>query len=311
MREHGSPSDGSGLARPCASLHIGIAEPRTPAALGLQGGVDGALGSPTVRALPLEDRPPRDRDPEHLLKRSKERRAAIGGEEAPAGDSARAAGEAVEATPAGARSPWPRRSRPPPSPSRSPSRCGPRWRRAMSRKKIPFWAMPVLVALPLWAFVYQATLEPAPTGELTPVEEGGEVYVASACAGCHGAGGGGQLQRPGAHRRSSRRCPTTATSMMWVRLGSTGLVGVRRHLRRRRTSPCVGGMPGHARAATTRSSRSWSSTSGRVRRAGGGLGGVRAAAGDRRGRDHLRRGRASGEISAAAGDPRGRTSLRG
>ena len=91
-----SPSDGSGLALPCASLHIGPHDPRMPATPGLQGGADGALGSPSS--------PPLEADrvteiPEHLLKRSKERRAAIGGEEAPAARPP-PAGEAVEAAPA-------------------------------------------------------------------------------------------------------------------------------------------------------------------------------------------------------------------
>ena len=182
-----SPSDGSGLALPCASLHIG---PRAqkPAPPGLQGGADGALGPPR----------PVTEIPEHLLKRSKERRAAIGGEEAPASD-APPAGEAVEAAPA-APAPVAAAVAATPEPVPVPEPVRPEVAAAMGRKKIPFWAMPVLAALPLWAYVYQATLEPAPTGELTPVEEGGEIYKSAACSGCHGAGGAGQRQRPRPHR---------------------------------------------------------------------------------------------------------------
>ena len=36
---------------------------------------------------------------------------------------------------------------------------------ATRRNRVPFWAMPVLAGLPLWAYVYQATLEPAPSGD--------------------------------------------------------------------------------------------------------------------------------------------------
>ena len=156
--------------------------------------------------------------PEHLLKRSKERRAAIGGEEAPAGDVA-ATSEAVEpATPAAA--PAPVASTPPPAPVPEPVR--PEVAAAMGRKKIPFWAMPVLAALPLWAYVYQATLEPAPTGELTPVQEGGQVYVSSACVGCHQAGGGGNAGAPGLEEVESATFPDFRDHLMWVRIGNAG-----------------------------------------------------------------------------------------
>ena len=157
--------------------------------------------------------------PEHLLKRSKERRAAIGGEEAPASD-APPTGEAVEATPvAPAPAAAPVAATPEPIPVPEPVR--PEVAAAMGRKKIPFWAMPVLAALPLWAYVYQATLEPAPTGELTPVDEGGEVYVSSACVGCHQASGGGTASAP-ALTDVLETWPDFRDHMMWVRLGSVG-----------------------------------------------------------------------------------------
>ena len=146
--------------------------------------------------------------PEHLLKRSKERRAAIGGEEAPASE-APPAGEAVEATPA-APVPAAAAVAATPEPIPVPEPVRPEVAAALGRKKIPYWAMPVLAALPLWAYVYQATLEPAPTGELTPVEEGGEIYTSSACSGCHRRVG----PAAPACRRSpmcSRPGPTTAT----------------------------------------------------------------------------------------------------
>ena len=81
--------------------------------------------------------------------------------------------------------------------------------------------MPVLVALPLWAYVYQATLEPAPTGELTPVEEGGAVYKAPPAAACHGAGGAGSASVP-ALTEVLETWPDYRDQMMWVRLGIDG-----------------------------------------------------------------------------------------
>ncbi|MDP1805459.1 MAG: hypothetical protein Q8K72_09865, partial [Acidimicrobiales bacterium] len=115
--------------------------------------------------------------PEHLLKRSKERRSAIGGDDAP-DDASAPTGEAVEAAPAAA--PAAAAAVPAvPEPPKAPEPLRPEVAAAMSRKKIPFWAMPVLAALPLWAYVYQATLEPAPTGELTPLDAGAAVYVSA------------------------------------------------------------------------------------------------------------------------------------
>ena len=108
-----------------------------------------------------------------------------------------------------------------PEPVPVPEPVRPEVAAAMTRKKIPFWALPVLVALPLWAYVYQATLEPAPTGELTPVDEGGEVYTASACSGCHGAGGAGSSSVP-ALTEVLETWPDYRDHMMWVRLGSSG-----------------------------------------------------------------------------------------
>ncbi len=158
--------------------------------------------------------------PEHLLKRSKERRAAIGGEDAPTEDSA-PAGEAVEAAPAAPVEAPAAAAVAVPEPAPAPKPVRPEVAAALSRRKIPFWAMPVLAGLPLWAYVYQATLEPAPTGELTPVQAGGEVYVSAACTGCHQAGGGGTGSVPGL-TEVNETWPDFRDHMMWVRLGDVG-----------------------------------------------------------------------------------------
>jgi mono/diheme cytochrome c family protein len=79
--------------------------------------------------------------------------------------------------------------------------------------------MPVLAALPLWAYVYQATLEPAPSGELTPVEEGGEAYIQAGCSGCHGAEGGGG-SAPSFEEVVKGTFPDFRDHLMWVRVGN-------------------------------------------------------------------------------------------
>jgi mono/diheme cytochrome c family protein len=156
--------------------------------------------------------------PEHLLKRSKERRAAIGGEEAPAADAP--ASEAVEAAPA-TPEPVAATVAATPEPAPVPEPVRPEVAAAMSRKKIPFWALPVLVFLPLWAYVYQATLEPAPTGELTPAEEGQAVYGTAGCGSCHGAGGGGSASAP-ALDGVLATWPDFRDHMLWVKVGNAG-----------------------------------------------------------------------------------------
>jgi mono/diheme cytochrome c family protein len=159
--------------------------------------------------------------PEHLLKRSKERRAAIGDADAGAEEPAAApAGEAVEATPAAAPAPAAAAAIVEPEPP-APEPVRPEVEAALRRKKIPIWAMPVLAALPLWAYVYQATLEPAPTGELTPLEAGEAVYGSSGCASCHGASGGGTSTAPG-FDGVLETWPDLRDHMMWVRVGNDG-----------------------------------------------------------------------------------------
>jgi len=93
--------------------------------------------------------------------------------------------------------------------------------RAQGRKKIPVWAMPLLVALPLWAYVYQGTLEPAPSGELTPVEEGAGVYKSAGCVACHLGDGQGSASVP-ALTGVRETWPDYRDHMMWVRLGNNG-----------------------------------------------------------------------------------------
>jgi mono/diheme cytochrome c family protein len=159
--------------------------------------------------------------PEHLLKRSKERRAAIGGEEAPAATEGAPAAEVAETTEV-APAPAAAAAVATPEPTPVPEPMRPEVAAALGRKKIPFWAMPVLAALPLWAYVYQATLEPAPTGEVTPVEEGGEVYGGAGCGSCHGAGGGGTASAPSFDDVVEATFPDFRDHLLWVRVGNAG-----------------------------------------------------------------------------------------
>ena len=179
--------------------------------------------------------------PEHLLKRSKERRSAIGGGDASpeAGPPGGTASEAVEAAPASAPA---AAAVAVPEPVPVPVPVRPEVAAALSRRKIPFWAMPVLAALPLWAYVYQATLEPAPSRELTPVDAGGQIYVSSACVSCHQADGGGSSAVP-ALTGVLKTWPDYRDHMAWVRLGSAGWGGYSTTYGATATPIGGGGMP--------------------------------------------------------------------
>ncbi|MFZ6005839.1 MAG: c-type cytochrome [Actinomycetota bacterium] len=165
--------------------------------------------------------------PEHLLKRSKERRAAIGGEAAASADASAAAeadegAAAAEAPSAAPAVPAAAAAAVEPAAPHAPKPVRPEVAAALKRRKIPYWAMPVLAGLPLWAYVYQATLEPPPAGESDPFVLGEEVY--GGCASCHGAGGGGTGAGP-TLAGVMETWPDYRDHMMWVRLGDAGWPG--------------------------------------------------------------------------------------
>jgi mono/diheme cytochrome c family protein len=127
--------------------------------------------------------------------------------DAPAPAAAPAA--AVPATPAVA---------PPPAP------ITPWVEAATTRKKIPFWAVPVLFALPLWAVIYALTLDP-PTDANGPLTIGDQVYNQKGCSGCHGGTGGGNGNIPalaGGPTAATKVFPRPADQVAWVALGSAG-----------------------------------------------------------------------------------------
>ncbi|MEZ5139434.1 MAG: c-type cytochrome [Acidimicrobiales bacterium] len=164
--------------------------------------------------------------PEHLLKRAAAARAAKGGGEAPAEAPATpAGGEAAPAAPAAAVEKAPAAPAPLPTLDDAPPKATPDIAvvaAAKRRKRVPFWAAPVLALLPLWAVIYVASVQPPPAGDTDPLVIGKEAYTANGCSGCHGADGGGgtgaKLGRRGAEdladllRRStgSTTAPRTA-----------------------------------------------------------------------------------------------------
>jgi hypothetical protein len=141
--------------------------------------------------------------PEHLLKRSRDRRAALGlgggesGGEQPPGEQPAAAATPVTTgatEPAAPSGPAPRKAAaaaaPPPPPPPDP----PYVAAAKARPKIPYWAVGALSLLPIWIFMYVRSLTSEPEAAAGPLGVGAEEY--GACASCHGASGGGGSGRP-------------------------------------------------------------------------------------------------------------------
>lgn len=125
--------------------------------------------------------------PEHLLKRSQERRAAAAGETA----SGQPASGATPATTSNAPAVTPKVAAP--VVAQAPKPVSRSVAAANARKKIPYWAMATLSLLPLWAFMYFIAVKPASVVESGPLSIGAQVY--SGCAGCHGAQGAGGAGR--------------------------------------------------------------------------------------------------------------------
>lgn len=156
--------------------------------------------------------------PEHLLKRSRDRRSSL---EGGGGDTASApvpaAPSANESTPAAtAAAPvaaaTPAVVAPPP----------PYVEASLRRKRIPIWVMPVLAFLPLWAVIYIGGLSPASTGEPSQLETGKAIYAAN-CASCHGSAGGGGVGRPMNDGNLVKSFPDIIGQLEFVWLGSNGI----------------------------------------------------------------------------------------
>lgn len=139
--------------------------------------------------------------PEHLLRRSKDRRKAlgIGGDDAAGGE---ASSESAPATAEGGGAAPPATTAPagvaPAAPAPEPVYySGPKEQREELRSRIPGWMVPVLALLPVWAIVYFGALgEPAEESEVVdPMVLGAQVF-ASNCAACHGGSGEGSGAYP-------------------------------------------------------------------------------------------------------------------
>jgi mono/diheme cytochrome c family protein len=168
--------------------------------------------------------------PEHLLRRSRERRAALGlggdgegGEEAGSAVPAKAEASPARAAGGGA----PAKAAPSKAPAvieepvvkapYIPPPTGPH------KLPVPLWVMPVLVAIPLWAFFFPGAFSNHKKAVVTdPITIGNQVYHSS-CSTCHGSNGEGGVG-PALHGGvAAITFPNVADHIAWVKNGSTGL----------------------------------------------------------------------------------------
>ncbi|MCO5318244.1 MAG: hypothetical protein M9942_07370 [Microthrixaceae bacterium] len=190
--------------------------------------------------------------PEHLLQRSRQRRAALTGEGG--GDDAAPSGGDAAAAPATTGSPAPAAAAPAapavPEPEPEPEPTPPWVEAAESRKKVPWWAAAALSILPLFFIVYAWTLG-EPTNDEGPLAVGNELYNGSAgCAGCHGGGGGGGVGPAMAGGAVVETFPEPADMITWVALGSAGYQDAGFSTYGATDKPIAGGMPGQAATLT-------------------------------------------------------------
>jgi len=175
--------------------------------------------------------------PEHLLRRSRERRAALGlsgggegGEEAaPAGEAA-AAPRAIPSGGAPSTEVAVAGGAAPPAVVEAPGPALPTYiavPKGPHKTKIPLWVMPVLVAIPLWAFLFPGAFgnHTKATVSSDPLVVGNQVYHSAGCSGCHGANGEGGVG-PALHGgQSVLTFPNIADQINWVKTGSAPFKG--------------------------------------------------------------------------------------
>jgi mono/diheme cytochrome c family protein len=180
--------------------------------------------------------------PEHLLRRAKERRAAMTGEStgdegAPAASGSTAVEPAAAATPAAAGGGGGAPAVP--AAPVEPPYTGPPPAKPV-KQRVPIWAGAALLALPLWAVLYGGAFGERATTEATgPVAQGALVYRSAGCGGCHGPTGGGGVGP--ALADVNKTFPDFADHVEWVKTGSKAFQG-QTYGNSGRTA--TGGMPG-------------------------------------------------------------------
>jgi mono/diheme cytochrome c family protein len=165
--------------------------------------------------------------PEHLLRRAKERRAALTGGAAPApaeGGAAPAAESAATPAPVEAATPAATEAAVPAVPE-APAPPSPVYLadQAARRTRVPLWVTPVLLVLPFWAILYAGAFgERGAHEEVDPAQLGAQVYRSAGCGACHGANGEGGVGPALADESVEQTFPDPAAHIEWIKSGSIG-----------------------------------------------------------------------------------------
>jgi mono/diheme cytochrome c family protein len=86
--------------------------------------------------------------------------------------------------------------------------------------------MPVLVALPVWAFIYLGAFGSRTNAAANdPVARGNIVFHTAGCSGCHGANGEGGVGPALAGGDAVRTFPNIADHISWVHTGGAPFIG--------------------------------------------------------------------------------------
>jgi mono/diheme cytochrome c family protein len=95
-----------------------------------------------------------------------------------------------------------------------------------ARTRVPIWIMPVLAAMPLWAFVYMGAFgNRARGGTSDPVARGNLVFHSAGCSGCHGTNGEGGVGPKLAGGGAVQTFPNIADHITWVHTGGAPFIG--------------------------------------------------------------------------------------
>jgi mono/diheme cytochrome c family protein len=167
--------------------------------------------------------------PEHLLRRSRERREALGLAEGEG--TASASSSESESAPAAAASSavatedeaaTPAVAEPVITEPAEPVYVAPK----LGRNKIPIWVMPILIGLPLWAFLYPGSFTNHKKAVVEdPLVLGAQVYQSAGCSGCHGKAGEGGVGPALQHGAAKLTFPNIADQVSWVKTGSAPFAG--------------------------------------------------------------------------------------
>ncbi|MFM7872097.1 MAG: hypothetical protein ACKPBG_10500, partial [Actinomycetota bacterium] len=142
--------------------------------------------------------------PEHLLKRSRDRKAGGASE-------ASVPATTTPATPAPATTPAP-------APKVEVKPDPPYVAAAKARQRIPYWAMGTLALMPIFLFMYVRGLQPQEAEASGPIAIGLENY--GSCASCHGGDGGGGAGRVLNNGEALKTFPHIEDMLNWIYAGT-------------------------------------------------------------------------------------------